>query len=154
MFVFYIIMALRSMALRLRNLPILATDNSDIGILCPIKIGYLSPLLFGAFVLNCSQRVAIRESIPSNACYALRDSDRGQRVATRESPLSNTRYALRNSDRGQRGAIRESIISNNRYTLRNSDRGQLLATIESIISNNRYTLRRSEEHTSELQSLV
>ena len=78
MFVFYIIMALRSMALRLRNLPILATDNSDIGILSPIKIGYLSLLLFGAFVVNCSQRFATIESFLSNVCYALRNSDRCQ----------------------------------------------------------------------------
>jgi hypothetical protein len=73
-------------------------DNSDIGILSPIKIGYLSLLLFGAFVVNCSQRVATIESFLSNVCYALRDGDRGQQLAIIESLVFNARYWIIKED--------------------------------------------------------
>ena len=96
-------------------------DNADIGILSPIKIGYLSLLLFGAFVVNCSQRVATIESFLSNVCYAIRNSDRCQRFATLESLLSNARYALRDGDRGQQLAIIESLVFNARYWIIKGD---------------------------------
>ena len=85
--------------------------------------------------------VAKRESILSNAPYAVRDSNRGEFVAPRESRISNARYAVRDGDRGEFFAIFKSRMSNARYAGRDGDRGESIATRESTISNARYAVR-------------
>ena len=55
-------------------------------------------MLFGAFVVNFSQRFATLESLLSNARYAIRDGDRGQQLAIIESLVLNARYWIIKED--------------------------------------------------------
>ena len=113
-------------------------------------------------IVGFGQRRATIESINSNTCHAIADSNRGQRRATSESILytdyairdgdggeggatierlqSNARYAIRNSNGGEGGAILESLLSNTCNAIRDSNRGEGAAIKESLISNAGYTI--------------
>ena len=75
----------------------------------------LTPICDITRIMSCRQIIATTESIQSNACYAIRDSDRGKGGAISESPISNGRDAVRDGDRGERFALVESLLTNARH---------------------------------------
>ena len=75
----------------------------------------LTPICDITRIMSCRKITAITESIQSNACYAIRDGDRGERGAISESPISNGRDAVRDGDRGERFALVESLLTNARH---------------------------------------
>ena len=75
----------------------------------------LTPICDITRIMSCRKITAITESIQSNACYAVRDGDRGEGGAIIESPLSNGRDGVRDCDRGERFALVESLLTNARH---------------------------------------
>ena len=75
----------------------------------------LTPICDITRIISCRQIIATTESIQSNACYAIRDGDRGKGGAISESPISNGRDAVRDGDRGERFALVESLLTNARH---------------------------------------
>ena len=54
------------------------------------------------------------ECIPSNASYAVANSDGGQTIAKTKSSITNTLHVIPDSNRGE-NAISESFIDNTRH---------------------------------------
>ena len=75
----------------------------------------LTPICDITRIMSCRKITAITESIQSNACYAIRDGDRGKGGAISESPISNGLDAVRDGDRGERFALVESLLTNARH---------------------------------------
>ena len=75
----------------------------------------LTPICDITRIMSCRKIIATTESTLSNACYAVRDGDRGEGGTIIESPLSNGRDAVRDGDRGERFALVESLLTNARH---------------------------------------
>ena len=99
-----------------------------------------APTCYVACIIGFSKG-AITESRPSNALYALRNSDRVEGRATSESFLSNACYAIANGNGGQGRTIPESTLSNTLYAIGDCDGAQGGTLLESTISNANDTIR-------------